>query len=105
MNQKEQIQIHEVWEVVVRIDERQKSMKEDDLPEIKEHLKQLNNSVAKNTEHIAINDVTLYGKDGDPGLAQQVKEQNTRIWKLAVAIAAISATVGGGVAGLVQWLG
>jgi len=78
---------------------------EGDIPGIKGDLKALNHQVSINKENIVVNNTTLYGKKGDAGLVKTVGEHNTRIWKLAVAIATISATVGGGVAGLVQWLG
>jgi len=74
---------------------------EGDITEIKTGLK----DIPKLRERTAIHHSTLYGHGNDPGLVKQVEQTKNRLWKLAIVVASISATVGGGVAGLVQWLG
>ena len=78
--------------------------KEGDIPEIKAHLNELNREIPKLKERQAIHHATLYGHDNDSGLVKQVEQTKTRLWKLAIVIALISSSVGGGIAGIIQLL-
>ena len=76
-----------------------------DIPEIKAHLKELNREIPKLKERQAIHNSTLYGHGNDCGLVKQVEQTKVRLWKLAIIIAGISASIGGGITGLLNWLG
>jgi len=71
-----------------------------DIPEIKAHLKELNKEIPKLKEQQAIHHTTLYGHGNNCGLVKQVEQTNIRLWKLAIIVAAISASIGGGIAGI-----
>jgi len=73
-----------------------------DIPEIKAHLKELNNTVPKMRENIAIHHSTLYGHGNDCGLVKQIEQTKTRLWKLAIIVAIISASIGGGITGIIN---
>ena len=76
-----------------------------DIPEIKAHLKELNREIPKLKERQAVHNSTLYGHGNDCGLVKQVEQTKVRLWKLAIIIAGISASIGGGITGLLNWLG
>ena len=76
-----------------------------DIPEIKAHLKELNREIPKLKERQAVHNSTLYGHGNDCGLVKEVEQTKTRLWKLAIIIAGISASIGGGITGLLNWLG
>ena len=75
-----------------------------DIPEMKAHLKELNREIPKLKERQAIHNSTLYGHGNDCGLVKQVEQTKTRLWKLAIIVAGISASIGGGIAGLINLL-
>jgi len=75
-----------------------------DIPEMKARLKELNREIPKLKEQQAIHNSTLYGHGNDCGLVKQVEQTKTRLWKLAIAIAVISGSVGGGIAGIINLL-
>ena len=77
---------------------------EGDIPEIKKHLIELNKVVSRDRELVSIHNSTLYGHGNDPGLVNQVEQTKNRLWKLAIIVTGISASVGGGVAGLINFL-
>ena len=76
-----------------------------DIPEIKAHLKELNREIPKLKERQAVHNSTLYGHGNDCGLVKEVEQTKTRLWKLVILVAVISASIGGGITGIVNLLG
>ena len=60
--------------LLIRMDERLKGLKEGDIPEIKTHLEKVNNIVGKHEKRITRNEVILYclgaGTIGGGGIAK-----------------------------------
>jgi len=76
--------------------------REGDIPEIKAHLNELNREIPGLKERQAIHHATLYGHGNDSGLVKQMNQNRTRLWKLAIIVTAISASIGGSIAGLIN---
>lgn len=104
MTKVEQAKLDEVKDLLSIINERQKVIKEESLPEINERLKSINGNIEKHTENLNVINTTLYGKTGDAGLCKQVDINTNRIVKLMIVAAVVGATVGGGIGGLIQLL-
>jgi hypothetical protein len=87
-------------ELLLRLDERVRDLKESDVPEIKLHLSKINGTLLKHSDDISALKITTYGKNGDEGLCGIVRNNRGWIIKLVIIVAFISALIGGGISDL-----
>jgi len=98
------MRVEERDELLGRLDERSESLVRE-LQSQSKHLSQINGSLQKHQDNLISNNTTLYGKGDDKGLCGKVRELSGRQWKLILAVAFISTSVGVGGSEIVKVIG